>query len=320
VALESFDVMSTPASGTFVAVDCDLDKTGIQDRCMYSVDADAIEVGYVVASQATVCAGCTLSAFDFVLHDDDTSRLDPPVGRDINLNANPDFNDAVHVGEWACLPPLPDNNRLPDDAGVAESFLSCFNASGSVATPLLPGSRVLAATVRYEVPETASPGVAHLTLGDASAGDIVGVPLVSCGGGNVIGECLDATITLVDPDPPTAVPTATSTPTGTATPAATNTPVPTFTRIAFVTVTPSPTRTSTPAATNTSVPTATATRTPVAHRCADVTGDGRVSGRDIAEIARNLRRRYDPQYDINRDGRVNLFVVVAAFRQLGRRC
>ena len=60
-------------------------------------------------------------------------------------------------------------------------------------------------------------------------------------------------------------------------------------------------------------------------KCADVDGDGVVRGKDIAQIALRLgaRRggvRYQPKYDLNSDGVVNLADLLLAIRQLGTRC
>lgn len=71
-------------------------------------------------------------------------------------------------------------------------------------------------------------------------------------------------------------------------------------------------------------PTPSPTPTPSV-KCADVDGDGVVRGKDIAQIALRLgaRRggvRYQPKYDLNSDGVVNLIDVMLAIRQLGTRC
>jgi hypothetical protein len=78
-----------------------------------------------------------------------------------------------------------------------------------------------------------------------------------------------------------------------------------------VTTTP-PQRTSSPATQR--------TQTPPPAACADVTGDGRVTGRDVAAIAAHTFGRYRAQYDVNGDRRVNRQDVQIAIRQLGRRC
>jgi len=54
--------------------------------------------------------------------------------------------------------------------------------------------------------------------------------------------------------------------------------------------------------------------------CDDVTGDGRVTGYDVAAIGAHIIGRYRAKYDLNHDGRVNMQDVRIAIRQLGRRC
>jgi hypothetical protein len=56
-------------------------------------------------------------------------------------------------------------------------------------------------------------------------------------------------------------------------------------------------------------------------RCADVTGDHRVTRRDVTWIAKQAgKKRPDMRADIVRNGKVNLGDLIAAVRQLGRRC
>lgn len=121
----------------------------------------------------------------------------------------------------------------------------------------------------------------------------------------------------------TATATATATTTSTATPTSTSTATATATSTSTPTASPTPTSTSTPAptatATSTAVPTATSTPAPVA--CADVTGDGRVTIRDLVAVAEHMgRRRYDPRYDLNHDGRITVADLFLVLRQLGRSC
>jgi hypothetical protein len=139
-------------------------------------------------------------------------------------------------------------------------------------------------------------------------------------------------------DTPTTVPTVTNTPTPTSTPTATDTATPTSSPTATDTATPTntptptetPTRTSTPipsdtptvtaTATATSTPTAsstataapsasptrTASPTPTVRPCpTDVTGDGRVTLKDVVFVVRSLFTQ-DPRADVNRDGYVTL--------------
>jgi hypothetical protein len=132
------------------------------------------------------------------------------------------------------------------------------------------------------------------------------------------------------PVPPTATFTPTPTPTKTYTPTPTNTftptPVPptaTFTPTPTKTHTPTPTNTHTPTpvqptATFTPTPSAGPTATPVPSECYDLDGDGRVTGRDVAIVARALfshpgDRRWNDSADVNDDERVDLrdlFVVI----------
>jgi hypothetical protein len=52
-----------------------------------------------------------------------------------------------------------------------------------------------------------------------------------------------------------------------------------------------------------------------------VNGSGRVSAGDVRAIARAvIKHEYHAAYDINRDGRVSFADMVAAAKQLGRRC
>jgi hypothetical protein len=120
------------------------------------------------------------------------------------------------------------------------------------------------------------------------------------------------------PVPPTDTPVP---PTDTPVPP-TDTPVPPTNTPVAPTDTPVPTNTSQPpTATNTPVPpTATNTAVPTATPggCfGDLNGDGRVTGRDVAIVARNLRRPYHPLPDVDDDGDVDLVdlkLVIAAMQ------
>jgi hypothetical protein len=140
------------------------------------------------------------------------------------------------------------------------------------------------------------------------------------------------------PVPPTATPTRTNTPTpvpptATATSTSTPSPVPpTSTPTAVPTATntatplpPTPTRTAsaTPTATATKgtgkPPTRTPTPTPFGGRCADFTGDGRVTFSDAFAVIRHMGSR-DARYDLNGDGRVTGQDLLIVIRQMGARC
>jgi len=148
----------------------------------------------------------------------------------------------------------------------------------------------------------------------------------------------------------TATNTPTSTPTNTNTPTATNTPtVPgptaTFTNTPTAThtattapptntptntstptqtqVVPTHTPTNTPTATNTPT-TAPPTNTPTATRTpgdcpADVNGDGKVSGQDVAIVARNLSRQ-NLIADVNGDGKVSLLDLAIVVKAMHNGC
>jgi CSLREA domain-containing protein len=141
-----------------------------------------------------------------------------------------------------------------------------------------------------------------------------------------------ATLTPMATETPTAVDTATNTPTATATPtpaiAATNTLVPAQTRTPLRTVTAertkSPSRTATVVGTRTRtpVPTASSTPTPAPRegRCADMNRDGRVDFYDLLLVSVHTLGRFDADYDLNDDHRVNVWDVWMVLREFGRHC
>lgn len=134
--------------------------------------------------------------------------------------------------------------------------------------------------------------------------------------GDGMGDLCD----FVDDRPTTEVPTPTET--STPTPTETSTLTPTFTSTATETATNTATNTSTatPTLTPTRTPTFTVTAT-ARPPCADVTGDGHVTMRDVlAELSAILRRRYDVRYDLARDGRLDVKDLLFVVHQLGRRC
>jgi len=69
---------------------------------------------------------------------------------------------------------------------------------------------------------------------------------------------------------------------------------------------PTATPTHTPTSTSTPTATPTATFTPTSGCFGDVNGDGKVTGRDVAIVARALARQDNPDADVNHDGKVSL--------------
>jgi hypothetical protein len=52
-----------------------------------------------------------------------------------------------------------------------------------------------------------------------------------------------------------------------------------------------------------------------------VTGDGRVTGADLGQVARQMgKKRQDLRYDVNGDGRVSSIDLSIVARAFGRRC
>jgi hypothetical protein len=76
-------------------------------------------------------------------------------------------------------------------------------------------------------------------------------------------------------------------------------------------------------ATKTIAPTKTAKASPTPrHRpCADVTGDGRVTLKDLHAVAYAVARHsHNARYDVNRNGHVGFGDIISTASQLGRRC
>ncbi|MEX2246805.1 MAG: dockerin type I domain-containing protein [Dehalococcoidia bacterium] len=125
-------------------------------------------------------------------------------------------------------------------------------------------------------------------------------------------------------------------PTATSTVPVTRTAVVTRTARATRTATVKPaTRTATakPATRTATVQPATRTTVPQPEEpCADVTGDGKVTVRDLIEIAKRIGAHkghwwnhwshwgYQQKYDLNRNGRIDVWDLLIALDQLGRYC
>lgn len=264
---------------TMVA-DCDVATGGIQTTCTGSAGTFVVDVfmtnnsgsdaqigawGFELVSVKAVLAGVTPAACD-------------PSG----LDCNPDFDQAVNTGGWACSPPAPNpdfeglTNGNPDDPSVNRAFIGCFNGAGNGQT-IANGETQRLARVTY----TAADGITTLNFQQTSIYDAGFAELLTCGPViGVAGDCPDSTVTIGAVTPPTNTPTATNT-TAPATntpvpPTATNTPVP-----------PTATSTTVPAtATNTTVP-ATATNTPVPATATNTTVPATATNTPVPPTATN---------------------------------
>ncbi len=323
----------TPSNTAFeMAIDCDSASEGIQSECTIE-PGQAVDAPIVVTNRTSIDE--RLGALGFYLDNDDTSVLapnasdgNPPTGRD----GNPDFNEGgLTSPNWLCAPPTPSPDVTPGGP-TSESFIGCFNGYPATAQLIAAGESIVIATVRLTA---SSNGEAHLAIRDGNLYSANFGELGTCNGFvNIAMACPGATIT-VDSGPttgPITTPTsiATNTPVSTNTPLPTNTAPPTPTNVPTQTpapppatlAPPSPTRPARTATTVARTATVEPTRTPSrGNRCADVNDDGRVTRADIRDIVRRVQRGpYIAKYDINRNGRLGSGDVVAAIRQLGRRC
>lgn len=213
---EAFSPPCQPGGGIFFAVDCDLNEAGIQSECDVPLGSPSLDVGVVVGNEGDL--SYQLAAFNFVLHDPDTSRLQPPPGADFNLNSNPDLDESQMIGPWQCNPPPPSNDTGQDGPGAAASFLSCFNAADPPNLPTLGHGSLRLAIVHYAVPAQAAPGSLELSLSDMSVADTSATDLGFCPPDfGMVVPCLPATVHFVQP-PATATPTVTPTSSPTAIP------------------------------------------------------------------------------------------------------
>ena len=204
----------TPApTGVFWAIDCDLSASGVQSECDIPLGAGSLDVGVVLGNAGALTPH--VAAFNFVVHDPDTGRLDPPPGVDLDRNSNPNLDESEMLGQWQCTPPPPDNDTGQDGPGAAASFLSCINPSAVSELPVLGPGGLRLAKVRYSIPAAADPGSVLLTLSQVAAADADVAELGACpgDGGLPVIPCLPAKINLVpQPAPATATASATVTP------------------------------------------------------------------------------------------------------------
>ena len=152
-----------------VLIDCDLSAEGVQADCTVPLGAQTLDVAVVLANRSGFSS--TVGAFNFYMHDSDTSLLSPPAGLDNNLDSNPDFNQARLGENWDCRFPPPSRDTGADGAGKAVSLLACFvDVSGPLPT-IADGEDIRLATVHYVVPETARAGSVVLHLSFVAAYD-----------------------------------------------------------------------------------------------------------------------------------------------------
>jgi hypothetical protein len=190
---------STPTVAAFIALDCAVDMPGIQSECTYLTTDTFIDVGvvsYVSPSMGSFIWG----AVTFRVLDPDTSRLFPPPGEGLDVDRNPDLNQAVLGSGVTCLSvEPPDNDTGEFGPGTASSELDCLTSFG---LPMQTGTAVRVGTVRYAVVAGAAPGAVELELRGAEVVDELGVNLTNCPFiSSAWPTCPGANITLIDPPP-----------------------------------------------------------------------------------------------------------------------
>jgi hypothetical protein len=199
-----------PDNGYSIALDCDTAAAGIQASCNVPLGATSLDVAVVLRNAGPRTD--VPAAFNFIVHDSDTSRLNPPPGTDANFNANPDFNEAGLGTSWTCAVAPPSANTGADGPGKATSFLLCFDASG-LSAPVPPGTERRLATVHYDLPPGAAAGPVPLSLSDVVFANYLEEQLLLCDSSSTPpSQCFGATVNLVagpagGPKPPTATPT-----------------------------------------------------------------------------------------------------------------
>jgi hypothetical protein len=115
-------------------------------------------------------AAWVLGSFNFNIVDPDSTRLVAPKLGEL-LDANPDFNaDTTGLQDWACGPGGPDNDVDDNAANGYDSFISCFNGSGSGPSIAAGGVGPLA-LVHYSIPAGADPGSVFLSTHDVGVFD-----------------------------------------------------------------------------------------------------------------------------------------------------
>lgn len=159
--------VSPPLGTLSLALDCTPAAPTSVGVCLVPRGATSFDVPVVVVNDSGVPV--TLRAFNFNVHDSDTSRLLPSPGADDNLNGNPDFNQAAFPGSFQCNPPPPAPDLGTDGAGRAVSRLVCYSGAEVSGTPIPPGGgKLVIAVLHYSVPRQVSSGDVVLSFSDVA--------------------------------------------------------------------------------------------------------------------------------------------------------
>jgi hypothetical protein len=185
--------------------------------------------------------------------------VDGPFDNNTDLEANPDFNQAIG-GTWDCNA----FNQVFTQPNASPPPVAMGCQAAPSATGL--GAATLIATFTYTA---ANAGTDTWFWDGGATVTFEGGSFNSCDSGNILCQPATLTIGSAETNTPTATATRTNTPTATAT--RTNTPTATATNTNTPTATATRTNTPTPTATNTAQPTATNTLTPTPTSTAQAT-------------------------------------------------
>ncbi len=141
--------VSPPLGTLSIALDCTPDAPTSVGACNVPSGATTFDVPVVVVNDTG--APVSIAAFNFEVHDSDTSRLLPLQGVDNNFNGNPDFNQSAFPSDFQCGLPPPTPDLGTDGPGRANSRLVCFSGD-SVSTSIPPaGGKLVIAVLHYSV-------------------------------------------------------------------------------------------------------------------------------------------------------------------------
>lgn len=192
-----------PASGFYMAIDCDVVQAGVQIACNYPAGTTSVDVDVVVGNVDQPATD--IAAFEFEL---------TTFGGALQPSAPP-ARDGALAGGWNCelVAPIQDDDPNPE---VAHSQLTCFvSVQPSTYTPLPTSATVRVARMTFAVQQ----GAALLDFGVGYLLDSDGAARVDCVGtlaAEAVGVCADASVSIgaahVSPTPtPTSTPTTTPT-------------------------------------------------------------------------------------------------------------